>query len=104
MKKNMKKKLEYSWFVNNLMYMTKKDVPIEAFDVLMQFNEENLHSDMVKQDVLILTGKEDNLVPFKMHALQVKALANAKSVTSRIFTKRRSGTEPLPDRKPGTCP
>jgi pimeloyl-ACP methyl ester carboxylesterase len=87
MKKNMKKKFEYSWFVNNLMYMTKKDVPIEAFDVLMQFNEENLHSDMVKQDVLILTGKEDHLVPFKTHALQVKALTNAKSVTSRIFTK-----------------
>ena len=87
MKRNMKKKLEYSWFVNNLMYMTKKDVPIEAFDVLMQFNEENLHSDFVKQDVLILTGREDHLVPFKMHDMQVKALTNARSVTSRVFTK-----------------
>ncbi|MFC1539999.1 alpha/beta hydrolase [Gemmatimonadota bacterium] len=87
MQKNMKKKLEYAWFVNNLMYMTKKDVPIEAFDVLMQFNEENLHSDLVKQDVLILTGREDHLVPFKMHDLQVKALTNARSVTSRVFTR-----------------
>ena len=87
MKRNMKKKLEYSWFVNNLMYMTNKEVPIEAFDVLMQFNEENLHSDLVKQDVLILTGREDHLVPFKMHDMQVKALTNARSVTSRIFTK-----------------
>lgn len=87
MEKNMKKKLEYSWFVNNLMYMTNKEVPIEAFDVLMQFNEENLHSDLVKQDVLILTGKEDHLVPFKMHSMQVKALTNATSITSRIFTR-----------------
>jgi len=87
MKKNMKKKLEYAWFVNNLMYITKKEVPIEAFDVLMQFNEENLHSDLVKQDVLILTGREDHLVPFKMHDMQLKALTNARSVTSRIFTK-----------------
>ncbi len=87
MLKNMKKKLEYSWFVNNLMYMANKEVPIEAFDVLMQFNEENLHSDLVKQDVLILTGREDHLVPFKMHDIQVKALTNARSVTSRIFTK-----------------
>jgi pimeloyl-ACP methyl ester carboxylesterase len=87
MKKNMKKNLEYSWFVNNLMYITKKDIPIQAFDVLMQFNEENLHSDLVKQDVLILTGREDHLVPFKMHDKQVKALTNARSVTSRIFTK-----------------
>jgi alpha-beta hydrolase superfamily lysophospholipase len=87
MKRNMKKNLEYSWFVNNLMYMTHKDVPIEAFDVLMEFTEENLHSDMVKQDVLILTGMEDHMVPFKMHDMQVKALVNARSVTSRVFTK-----------------
>ncbi|MFC1873592.1 hypothetical protein ACFLW3_02135 [Chloroflexota bacterium] len=87
MKKNMKKKLEYSWFVNNLMYMTKKDVPIEAFDVLMGFTEKNLHSDLVKQDVLILTGREDHMVPFKMHDMQVKALTKAKSVTARVFTQ-----------------
>ena len=87
MKGNMKKKPEYSWFANNLMYITNKEVPIEAFDVLMQFNEENLHSDLVQQDVLILTGREDHLVPFKMHDIQVKALTNARSVTSRVFTK-----------------
>ena len=69
------------------MYITKKETPIEAFDVTLRCNEENLHSDMVKQDVLILTGSEDHLVPFKMHDKQVKALTNAKSVTSRIFTK-----------------
>ncbi|MFC1945920.1 alpha/beta hydrolase family protein [Chloroflexota bacterium] len=87
MLKNMKKKLAYSWFVNNLMYITNKEVPIEAFDVLMQFNEKNLHSDLVTQDVLILTGREDHLVPFKMHDMQVKALTNARSVTSRVFIK-----------------
>jgi len=87
MVKKMKKNLEYSWFVNNLMYITKKEVPIEAFDVLLQFNEENLHSDLVRQDVLILTGKEDHMVPFKMHDLQVKALTGARSVTPRVFTR-----------------
>ena len=87
MVKKMKKDLEYSWFVNNLMYITGKNVPIEAFDVLFQFNEENLHSNLVQQDILILTGKEDHLVPFKMHDMQVKALTNARSITSRVFTK-----------------
>jgi alpha-beta hydrolase superfamily lysophospholipase len=86
MEKNMRKSTEYAWFVNNLMYITGKDVPIEAFDVLMQFNAENLHSGMVTQDVLILTGREDHLVPFKTHDMQVNALTGAKSVTSRIFT------------------
>ena len=86
MLKKAKKDLEYSWFINNLMYITGKEVPIEAFDVLFQFNEANLYSDRVRQDVLILTGKEDHLVPFKMHDKQVRALANARSVSSRIFT------------------
>ena len=90
MKKKIKKNLQYSWFVNNLMYITKKDVPIEAFDQLLQINEENLHSDLVKQDVLILTGRKDHLVPFKMHNLQVKALTHAKSVDARVFTKEEN--------------
>ncbi|MFX0066098.1 MAG: alpha/beta hydrolase [Candidatus Hermodarchaeota archaeon] len=88
--KKMKKNLMYSWFVNNLMYITKKEIPIEAFDVLMQFNEENLHSDSVQQDVLILTGREDHLIPFKMHGMQLKALTNARSVTGRVFTKEEN--------------
>ncbi len=89
MVKKMKKNLQYSWFVNNLMYITNKEVPIEAFDVLLQLNEENLHSNLVKQDVLILTGRKDHLVPFKMHNLQIKALTNAKSVTAKVFTKEK---------------
>ena len=86
----MKKNLQYSWFVNNLMYITQKEMPIEGFDVLLQINEENLHSDLVQQDVLILTGRKDHLVPFKMHNLQVKALTNARSVTGRVFTKEEN--------------
>jgi len=87
MVKKMKKNLQYSWFVNNLMYITNKEVPIEGFDVLLQINEENLHSDLIQQDVLILTGRKDHMIPFKMHNMQVKALIHAKSVTGRIFTK-----------------
>ena len=52
-----------------------------------QLNEENLHSELVKQDVLILSGRKDHFIPFKMHKMQVKALTNAKSVTARVFTK-----------------
>jgi len=55
--------------------------------VAYQLNEKNLHSDLVKQDVLILSGREDHFIPFKMHDMQVKALTNARSVTARVFTK-----------------
>ena len=53
------------------------------------FNEKNLHSDLVKQDVLILACKEDHFIPVKMHYKQTKALINAKSVTSRILQKKK---------------
>lgn len=87
MLKKMDKNLYYAWFVNHLMEVTNKETPVEAFDILMTFNAENLHSALVKQDVLILTGRNDHMVPFKMHQMQVKALTNAHSVTERIFTR-----------------
>ncbi len=76
------------WGINNLMYITKTTTPMDATDVLLQFNEHNLHSELVKQDVLILTGAEDHFIPLKMHYKQVNALKNAKSVTARIFTQK----------------
>ena len=76
-----------AWMTSNLMYITKEEAPADAFEVWLQLNENNLHSDLVKQDVLILTGREDHLIPFKMHDMQVNALTNAKSITARIFTK-----------------
>jgi len=76
-----------SWVVDHLKYITKKSKPIEALDLYLQLNEKNIHSELVKQDVLILTGKNDHFIPFKMHEMQLKALVNAESVTGRIFTK-----------------
>ncbi|WP_432663680.1 alpha/beta fold hydrolase [Wukongibacter baidiensis] len=86
-----KVRAQEKWSLNNLMYMTKKDTPMDASWVILECNEENLHSDMVKQDVLILTGAEDHFVPLKMHYKQVAALTNTKSITERIFTKEDQG-------------
>ena len=76
-----------AWMTSNLMYMTKTKTPMDAFEVWLQLNEKNLHSELVKQDVLILTGREDHFIPFKMHDMQVKALINAQSVTDKVFTR-----------------
>jgi pimeloyl-ACP methyl ester carboxylesterase len=86
MVKKMKKDLQYSWFINNLMYMTNQHTPMDGMGVLLQLNEKNLSSSSITQDVLILTGRKDHMIPFKMHRLQVKALTNARSVTERVFT------------------
>lgn len=76
-----------SWMVDHLKFITKKTKPLEALDLYLQLNEENIHSEYVKQDVLILTSRNDHFIPFKMHEMQLKALVNAKSVTGRIFSK-----------------
>ena len=87
MTRQMKKDKKYAWWASNLLYITDKQAPVDAVDVLLQLNAENLHSEMVKQDVLILTGREDHFSRFKMHDMQIKALTNARSVTGRVFTR-----------------
>lgn len=76
-----------SWVVDHLKYITKKSKPLDALEIYLQMNEENIHSELVKQDVLILTGRGDHFIPFKMHDMQIKALTNARSVTGRVFTR-----------------
>ncbi|MBU1343088.1 MAG: hypothetical protein KKE44_02860 [Proteobacteria bacterium] len=75
-----------AWQSFQMMYITKKEVPLEAFEeMVFNLNEKNLHSKSVKQDVLILTGRNDHFIPFKAHKMQVRALTNAKSVTAKVF-------------------
>jgi len=75
------------WVVDHLKYITKKEKPLDALEIYLLMNEENIHSELVKQDVLILAGREDHFIPFKVHEMQIRALTNARSVTSRVFTK-----------------
>ena len=85
--KKMRKDGMHAWSIGNLMYIADKNTPMEAADVAFKMNARNLHSELVQQDVLILTGREDHFIPFKMHGMQVKALTHARSVAARVFTK-----------------
>lgn len=76
-----------AWNISHLMYVLALDEPMAALEFAMQLNEENLHSDQVKQDVLVLTSTEDHFIPFRLHAKQLRRLTAAKSVTDRGFTK-----------------
>ncbi|OEH91635.1 alpha/beta hydrolase family protein [Bacillus solimangrovi] len=84
----MKVMPQEKWGTDNLMYITKTDTPLEGGMALLEFNAEHLKSELVTQDVLILTGTEDHFIPLKMHNLQVQALENANSITERIFTRK----------------
>jgi len=85
--RKMEQDLMHRWTLGNLMYITDKKTPMDAFEIMKALNAKNLHSDRVEQDVLILTGRQDHFIPFKMHDMQIQALTNARSVTTRVFTQ-----------------
>ncbi len=85
--KEIKKGGMKSWYFSNLMYMLNKDKPIDAIKYLTSLTADKLHCEKIKQDVLILTGRDDHAAPFKMHQKQINALINAKSVTAKVFYK-----------------
>ena len=47
-------------------------------------------SALIKQDVLLLAGREDHLVPMAHFHRQIKILTNARSITARLFTASES--------------
>lgn len=61
---------------------------MEALDIWLQLNKENIHSELVKQDVLYLHGRNDHFVSLKMYEMQMKALTNACSLTGKVFTEQ----------------
>lgn len=44
-------------------------------------------SALIKQDVLLIAGSEDHLVPMAHFHRQIETLTNARSITARLFTK-----------------
>ena len=85
--KKLEKEGMGSWVAEQLMYITKKEKPMDAFDAYLWMNAENQHPELVRQDCLVMASREDHFVPFKMHARQLEALRNARSVTGRVFTR-----------------
>ena len=76
-----------AWNISHMMYVLGVDEPMAALDFALQLNEENLHSNLVKQDVLILASRNDHFIPFRLHEMQLRRLTSARSVTDRVFTK-----------------
>jgi pimeloyl-ACP methyl ester carboxylesterase len=76
-----------AWSIGHLMYILDVDEPMAGLDFALQLNEENLHLERVRQDVLLLASRNDHFIPFRLHGEQVSRLVNARSVTDRVFTK-----------------
>jgi pimeloyl-ACP methyl ester carboxylesterase len=76
-----------AWNISHLMYVLGVDEPMAGLDFALQLNETNLHSDLIRQDVLILASRDDHFIPFRLHRQQLRRLTAARSVTDRVFTK-----------------
>ncbi len=77
------------WGARNMQYIMQGDSVRSGGLAFLAFNAENLHSERVTQDVLILSGAEDHFIPRKLHTLQVQALTRARSVTDHEFTREQ---------------
>lgn len=77
-----------AWNISHLMYVLDVEEPMAGLDFAFQLNEENLHSDQVKQDVLVLASRDDHFIPYRLHEEQLRRLTAARSVTGRVFTKQ----------------
>ena len=88
--KNITKGGMEGWQMSNLMYITKIEAPMSAFDYAMRLNQANLHCELVDQDVLLMTSREDHFIPYKLHNRQVALLSNTRSLTDRVFTREES--------------
>lgn len=76
-----------AWNISHLMYVLGVDEPMAALEFALELNEENLHSDAVRQDVLILASREDHFIPFRLHSQQLRRLTAARSVCDRVFSR-----------------
>jgi pimeloyl-ACP methyl ester carboxylesterase len=73
--------------VHQALFLVGKDEPVDAVLWMLGMNKEHIHFELVEQDVLLLGGENDSFQPPKLLHKQAAALVNARSVTSRIFTK-----------------
>ncbi len=87
-RKQMQKSEMEKWIYDQMMYAYGVETPFEYLKTLKKYRCTKHVSQNVTQDVLILAGAEDHIIPLRMYERQLKALTNANSVAGRVFTKK----------------
>jgi pimeloyl-ACP methyl ester carboxylesterase len=77
------------WGISEGMHVTGTSSPYEYFQKIRLFHTADV-STLIKQDVLLLAGSEDHLVPMEHLCQQISMLRNARSITARLFTRSES--------------
>ena len=77
------------WGIDEGMHVTGAASPYEYFQKIRKFHTKDV-SALIEQDVLLLSGNEDHLLPVTDLYAQIAMLKNARSITARLFTKTES--------------
>lgn len=83
--KSMSKSIATEWLINHGMYINGVDTPTEWLALLQNYSVSDIAS-KVRQDVLLLAGAKDHMVPLKEYDKNRQGLTSSRSVTGRIFT------------------
>ncbi len=83
-RREMKKDMLTEWAVNNGMMVMGVDTPYGFLQKARLYHARDI-SHLLTQDVLLLAGSEDHLVPLHQYHQQKKALKNVRSLEGRIL-------------------
>lgn len=79
--------------INNALFIQNKTEPYDAVNWMMGMNKKHISSHLLDQDILLVTGENDAFQPPILLHKQKEALVNARSVTTRIFTKEEQADQ-----------
>lgn len=71
------------------MHVTGTDTPARYLRGIARYNNASVSSG-VSQNILLLSGSEDHLVPIHQFKEQISSLTGARSATARLFTRAES--------------
>jgi pimeloyl-ACP methyl ester carboxylesterase len=86
LRRAMKTNLNLNWMLHQGMHMLGAQTPYEYVQKAGEYRTWDV-SHMLQQDVLLLAGTEDFIVPLEQFYWQIEALKNVRSLTARMFTR-----------------
>ena len=75
----------FDWATHQALLVLGVSTPYEVFQQSRHYTTRDI-SPQIRQDVLLLAGTEDHIVPLSHFHEQMRILSNARSVTARLFT------------------
>jgi len=82
----MRKSPLFDWAMHQAMLVLGNSTAYDVFLKSRQYTTRDI-SPLVKQDVLLMAGTEDHVIPLSHFYKQIELLKNARSQTTRLFTR-----------------